>query len=142
MKNQYAIVLLKPDAYKRNLRDKILEQIEKASLNLIYTRKILLTEEDIRGYQPDLNLPNSDGEVDWQYDIINAYTEEETEVFLFFGQNAISKINQLKKKIREKYINKKDVKNIIYNLLHTADDETDLRLNVEILIPEKIELLG
>lgn len=137
---EFSLILLKPDAYERNLVDVILQAIKDEKLNIVYQKKILLSEKMLRGYQPLLNEPNDEGKVDWQYDIINAYTKEPTDVYLLEGQDAIKKTNKIKSSLREKYISG-EKKYTIYNLLHSVDDQDDLELNVKILLPEKLDLV-
>ena len=138
--DEYSMILLKPDAYIRNLTGAILQEFRRAGLKIIYTKKIQLTEEMLRGYQPLLNEPDDNGETAWQFDIIKAYTQMPTDIYLFYGNDAIRKTNEIKQRLRDQYI-KGENKCIIYNLLHAADDPADLKLNVSILIPEKLNLI-
>lgn len=140
MNDNYSLILLKPDAYKRNLVKTILDYIKQEGLEIVYSKNMYLTEDMLRGYQPLLNLPNNEGETDWQNEIIDAYTQVATDVFLLKGQNAIEKTKKIKKDLRNTYISGEN-KFIIYNLVHSVDDIDDLVLNVSILMPEKIALL-
>ena len=138
--NIYSLILFKPDVYSRNLGDAILQEFHNNGLEVVYHKKMQLTEKMLRAYQPLLNEPDDFGETAWQYDIINAYTQVPTDVFLLKGPNALEKTNEIKQYLRDKYIPGEN-KYIIYNLLHTADDAADLELNVGVLIPEKLDLL-
>ena len=137
---EYSLILFKPDAYERNLTEIIMQEFSNANLEVVYHKKIRLIEKMLRKYQPLLNEPDDFGETAWQYDIINAYTKETTDVFLFQGVDAIKKTNKIKQDIRNKYITGEN-KYIIYNLLHSVDDFADLKLNMSALMPEKLYLI-
>ena len=136
-----AIVLIKPDAYERNLHGEILRRLEENGLKVVARKIVLLDEEIIREYQPILNEPSEFGE-GWKSEAIEALSRCPVEVLVVKGEGALAKTYLLKKQIRSEYCHGPDYRSrVIFNLIHTADDHLELKKNIEVLIPEANNLL-
>ena len=141
---RYALLLLKPDLLSRNLDESLSEELKKYSLTPIYSCEKLLTEKDIRAYQPALELaPKELGEA-WKEKLISHQTSAPCKVLVVKGINAIPKTLELRNEFRKKFFLQQEVHDpddlYVKNLLHTADDENDLLINFEVLLPELIGL--
>ena len=136
MKN-LAIFLIKPDAMALGLDSEIIQRITECNLTIINSRLVQLDEMKLRILQPVLNMPSDHGE-EWKYEIIKFMTSRPVYAILAQGNDALIISNVIKKDLREKYISESDpaLTKIIYNLLHTASSEDDLRLGLTVLLPE------
>lgn len=131
-----ALVLIKPDSYERGLDAVIFQRLRDNGLEIVVKKVILLNEEMIRAYQPILNEPSEFGE-SWKIEVITALTRCPVEVLIVKGENAMRKAYLLKKQMRSEYCHGSDYQSrVIFNLLHTADDPSELENNIRILISE------
>lgn len=139
--NELAMALIKPDAFVRNLDATILHILQENGLSIVARKMVQLNEDMIRAYQPILNEPSEFGE-GWKMEAIDALSVRPVLVLLVSGENAIERATFLKKKIRSIYcIDSGYQDRVIFNLLHTADNISELENNVRILIPESQHLL-
>ncbi len=141
MKN-YSVLLIKPDAIRKNLLWIILQEIIKKKLNIVAYKIIKLDESCVRYYQPVLNMPSDFGEA-WKQDVINFMTSVPVMVVLIEGQDALQKTDVLKKEIRSRYM--PEGANFLFkkirNLLHTPSNKSDLLLDLNLFFPEIKEKL-
>ena len=136
MSKEYTIILFKPDAYRRKLVKPILIMCLAEDLKIAYHKKMWLTEEMMRTYQPILNqMPYF-----WQCMFINVYLAAPTDVYLLKGEDAINKTTKIKTLVRHQYV-KGHPQMTPFNLMHSSTSHEDLVLNVLALIPEKINLV-
>ena len=136
MSKEYTIILFKPDAYRRKLVKPILKMCLAEDLKIAYHKKMWLTEEMMRTYQPILNqMPYF-----WQCMFINVYLAAPTDVYLLKGEDAINKTTKIKTLVRHQYV-KGHPQMTPFNLMHSSTSHEDLVLNVLALIPEKINLV-
>lgn len=138
---EVTLVLIKPDAFARNLDSTILHFLRESGLRVVAKKKVQLNEDMVRAYQPILNEPSEFGE-GWKTEAIMALSVRPVLVLLVKGDNAIQKANLLKKQIRSIYCVDPGYKGrVIFNLLHTADNFSELVNNIRVLIPESQHLL-
>ena len=136
MAKEYSVILFKPDAYRRKMVKPILKMCLAEDLKIAYHKKMWLTEEMMRTYQPVLNhMPYF-----WQCMFINVYLSAPTDVYLLYGEDAINKTTKIKTEVRAKYV-KGHPQMTPFNLLHSSTSHGDLILNVLALMPEKINLV-
>lgn len=136
MDGEYALISLKPDAYRRGMKKMILKTCKKAGLRVKYHKKMWLTEEMMRTYQPVLNqMPEA-----WQRVFIFTYLAHPTDVYLLYGEKAIEKTSQIKKEMRERYV-VGNPQMTPFNLMHSASSYQDLVVNVKVLMPEKCDVV-
>jgi|GEM_PF-3308692 len=131
-----ALVLIKPDSYERGLHSEIFQRIEESNLKIVARKILMLTEEMIRAYQPVLNEPSEFGE-GWKNEVILALTRLPVEILIVEGDDAILKISLLKRQMRAEYCYGCDYQSrVIFNLIHSADNISELENNINILFPE------
>lgn len=136
-----ALVLIKPDAYERGLREVIFRELDAEGLAVVTTKVLSLDEKTIRAYQPVLNEPSEFGE-GWKTEVVEALSLHPVEVLIVKGENALIKARSIKKRMRSKHCPGTDYQSrVIYNLLHTADDPSELKNNIAVLIPEANDLI-
>ena len=136
-----SLVLIKPDAFARDLVEVIVQHFLDEGLKVVYQREVQLDEELIRRFQPAVNPPSEYGE-EWKYELFEALCERPVRVLIVEGHDALEQSVRVKRKLRASYAPESDYRvRVIRNLLHTPSTIMELQLNMEVLVPEVMELL-
>ena len=134
--HELALVMIKPDAFERHLDETIRASLTQGGLEIIFRKNLQLDECLIRAYQPVLDEPSEFGE-DWKKEVMVALTKRTVEILIVKGQDALLRVRLLKKRLRSIYCPGEDYHDrVIFNLLHTTDDQGELERNMGLLAPE------
>jgi nucleoside diphosphate kinase len=122
--DEYAIFLLKPDAYERGLERDLRERVVRDGLRVVATRPIQLAAADIHAcfLHP---LP----------EIIDYLTSRPVELFLVLGPDAHLRLYRLKHQIRREH----GLSRSRRNLLHAADHGNEYHLMLERFLREQAD---
>lgn len=119
-------MLIKPDAIKRGLKDTILRAIEEEGLTIRETRFLQLNEADVLIMQPFLES----AEPCLRGQIIESLTGSDVISVLAEGDDAVTRLAGLKRRIRRRYeTGDRDSQATIsiFNLVHTPDTEEETK---------------
>lgn len=111
-----SLIMIKPDAYQRDLVPKIKDAIYDLELKITRTKKISLDRWDILELWPKIHTL-------WGWLSSQQYIVGHTlEVWEICGDDAVEKICNLKKQLREIYCDPKDA---VHTLIHAPDSSAD-----------------
>lgn len=135
---ELAIIMIKPDAIRRNLTGEIVSLIRQADLHITSTKSIQLTESTIRAFQPVMNEPSEFGE-EWKQEVIAALSAAPVIVMLVLGENALVKSNRIKRSIRKQYApGDHYLHRVVHNLIHATDTSDEVSNHLEVFFPEVV----
>lgn len=135
---ELAIIMIKPDAIRRNLTGEIISLIRQADLHITSTKNIQLTESTIRAFQPVMNEPSEFGE-EWKQEVIVALSATPVIVLLVSGENALTKSNRIKRLIRKQYApGDHYLHRVVHNLIHATDTVDEINNHLRIFFPEMV----
>ncbi len=135
-KNEYGLLLIKPDSFRLCIVEQIISLLDNWNLQVITRKTVQLDEPLICSFQPILNEPLELGE-EWKVCVIEALTSGLSEVVIIYGLNALALSKVFKDTVRAKYgcdVNEKGW--ILGNRIHTAVSQKEFEINVRALYPE------
>jgi nucleoside diphosphate kinase len=134
MNTERSLVMLKPDAYDKSLSQVLHKHLSDLNLAIIRTRPISLTSDNVLDIWPKI------------YSLQAALAYQEylvgfpIEVWEVEGEDALEKVTQMKKIVRDLYCESGDV---MRKLIHTPDSKEEYEFNIRYLfsLPERLSNL-
>lgn len=114
--------LLKPDCLKRGIENEVLGLIESSGLDIIATKRVRLTRQDV-----DI-LWESCKKMDFYEEMVDFSTSGDCIIFIVEGENAINKLNDLVGHYEPLVAKEETIRHLygtsaMKNVIHSSEDE-------------------
>ncbi len=112
----FCVCILKPDAKRSELREEVLELLQK-DLAILYQKEIWLDKQDVFRLYPYFF------EEEWENELLGYMTSDSSLLMIVKGDDVYRKLSALKTRIRQKYAAPDG--HPVRNLVHCSDDKDE-----------------